>query len=148
MPPNKQFVNNPQNPGAKGDTGEPGKSAWQIAQENGWTGTVQQWLASLKGEKGDKGLQGNAGTNGINGTNGIDASAPAGGILLFAGILAPKGYLLCDGASYLRSSYPALLTAIGTVFGFVDATHFNVPKIKGIVNDGKDKTTLNYIIKI
>lgn len=30
-----------------------GKSAYEIALENGFEGTVEQWLASLKGEPGD-----------------------------------------------------------------------------------------------
>ncbi|MFJ3388750.1 BppU family phage baseplate upper protein, partial [Lysinibacillus sp. NPDC086135] len=44
--------------GEKGDTGitgEDGKSAYEIAVENGFVGTSEEWLASLKGEKGDKG---------------------------------------------------------------------------------------------
>lgn len=38
--------------------GLPGKSAYQIAVDNGFVGSVQDWLNSLKGEKGDKGQQG------------------------------------------------------------------------------------------
>lgn len=34
--------------GAKGDTGETGKSAYAIAVENGFEGTVTEWLESLK----------------------------------------------------------------------------------------------------
>ena len=30
-----------------------GKSAYEIAVEEGFTGTIDEWLASLKGEKGD-----------------------------------------------------------------------------------------------
>ncbi|UUV25841.1 MULTISPECIES: hypothetical protein [Lysinibacillus] len=44
--------------GEKGDTGatgEDGKSAYEVAVVNGFIGTQEQWLASLKGEKGDKG---------------------------------------------------------------------------------------------
>lgn len=41
--------------GDKGDKGDPGKSAYDIAKENGFTGTEQEWLDSLKGEKGDAG---------------------------------------------------------------------------------------------
>lgn len=35
--------------GAKGDAGTNGESAYQVAVANGYTGTVTQWLASLKG---------------------------------------------------------------------------------------------------
>ena len=34
-------------------TGEQGKSAYEVAVENGYTGTETEWLESLKGEKGD-----------------------------------------------------------------------------------------------
>lgn len=39
-------------PGAPGEDGEDGKSAYQIALDNGYTGTVQEWLADLKGAPG------------------------------------------------------------------------------------------------
>lgn len=32
-----------------------GKSAYQVATQNGFEGSEEEWLASLKGEKGDKG---------------------------------------------------------------------------------------------
>ena len=35
--------------------GADGKSAYEVAKANGYTGTEEQWLASLKGEKGDQG---------------------------------------------------------------------------------------------
>lgn len=41
--------------GAGGIKGEDGKSAYQIAVENGFVGTEAEWLASLKGEKGADG---------------------------------------------------------------------------------------------
>ena len=48
--------------GAKGDKGDQGESAYQVAIQNGFTGTEQEWLDSLKGDKGDKGDKGEAGT--------------------------------------------------------------------------------------
>lgn len=39
--------------GAKGDKGTDGASAFEVAIRNGFKGTVQQWLSSLKGQKGD-----------------------------------------------------------------------------------------------
>lgn len=42
--------------GAQGATGITGKSAYEIAcEEDGFTGTEEEWLASLKGTKGDTG---------------------------------------------------------------------------------------------
>jgi microcystin-dependent protein len=48
----------------------------------------------------------------------------------------PSGWLLCDGTSYLRASYPALFTAIGTTYGSADGTHFNVPNMVNAVPIG------------
>ena len=38
-----------------GTSGSAGKSAYEIAVDNGFTGTEDQWLESLKGERGEKG---------------------------------------------------------------------------------------------
>lgn len=51
--------------GEKGDPGKNGKSAYEIAVDNGFEGTEQEWLNSLKGEKGDKGNPGKDGKNGF-----------------------------------------------------------------------------------
>ena len=40
-----------------------GKSAYEIAVDNGFEGTEQEWLASLKGEKGQDGASGKNGTD-------------------------------------------------------------------------------------
>lgn len=60
----------------------------------------------------------------------ITSSIPAGTMLDFGGTSAPTGFLLCDGTSYLRTDYPDLFTAIGTTWGSVDGTHFNVPNMQ------------------
>lgn len=41
--------------GTNGTDGADGKSAYELAKENGYTGTVQQWLASLVGANGEGG---------------------------------------------------------------------------------------------
>lgn len=51
---------------------------------------------------------------------------------------APSGYLECNGASVLRSSYAALFAVIGTVFGSVDGTHFTLPDMRGYFARGWD----------
>lgn len=43
------------------------------------------------------------------------------------------GWLRCDGRSLLRSEYRALFAVLGTSFGSVDATHFNLPDAEGRV---------------
>ena len=47
-----------------GPTGADGKSAYEVAQDNGFTGTETEWLASLKGETGAQGPQGEPGQAG------------------------------------------------------------------------------------
>ena len=44
--------------GADGVNGTNGKSAYELAVENGYTGTLDEWLASLKGETGASGNNG------------------------------------------------------------------------------------------
>ena len=41
-----------------GSSGTAGKSAYEIAIDNGFVGTETEWLESLKGEQGDKGDNG------------------------------------------------------------------------------------------
>lgn len=54
--------------GASG--GEDGKSAYEIAVDSGFNGTVAEWLESLKGEAGPKGDKGDAGPKGEKGDPG------------------------------------------------------------------------------
>lgn len=61
-----------------------------------------------------------------------------GTILDFAGSTAPNGWLLCYGQSLLRTDYPTLFDKIGTTYGAVDGTHFNLPDCRGRVHAGKD----------
>ncbi len=59
--------------GDKGDTGShgaDGKSAYEIALQNGFTGTEADWLTSLKGQKGDTGAKGERGEKGEPGEKG------------------------------------------------------------------------------
>ena len=50
--------------GQDGADGEDGASAYEIAVDNGFVGTEQQWLASLKGETGATGAKGDKGDPG------------------------------------------------------------------------------------
>lgn len=52
------------------------------------------------------------------------------GMLWFTGT-APAGWLLCQGQSLLRASFPALFAVIGVVYGAVDGTHFTLPDLRG-----------------
>lgn len=44
----------------------------------------------------------------------------------------PTGYLKCDGSSLLREEYEDLFKAIGTIYGYVDNYHFNLPNFQGV----------------
>ena len=64
--------------GTPGEKGDDGKSAYALAVEAGFTGTLQEWLASLKGADGSNGINGKDGAPGPQGPPGaavqIDAS--------------------------------------------------------------------------
>ena len=51
--------------------GADGASAYEIAVENGYTGTEAEWLTSLKGQKGERGEKGEKGDTGEQGLQGI-----------------------------------------------------------------------------
>lgn len=66
-----------------GTKGEDGKSAYQIALDEGFEGSEADWLASLKGTDGRNGIDGINGTNGKDGTNGINGKTPVKGVDYF-----------------------------------------------------------------
>ena len=95
--------------GADGADGADGKSAYQIAVDNGFIGTEEEWLASLKGD-----------------------DSPIGVISAFAGSVAPANWLLCQGQEISRTDYADLFAVIGTSFGTGDgSTTFNLPDLRG-----------------
>ena len=58
-------------------------------------------------------------------------TADTGTVSMFA-MAVPSGWLECDGAAVSRSTYSALFSAIGTVWGSGDgSTTFNVPDLRG-----------------
>ena len=56
---------------------------------------------------------------------------PAGFIIPFAGVTCPSVYLAADGSSYTVAQYANLFSAIGSDWGAVDSSHFNVPDLRG-----------------
>lgn len=67
-----------------------------------------------------------------------DSLVPAGTVVAFGGSTPPSGWLLCDGSSLLRASYPRLFAAIGASHGQVDGSSFNVPDLRGRFVRGVD----------
>lgn len=66
-----------------GAKGEDGKSAYQIALDEGFEGSETDWLASLKGKDGKDGINGTDGKPGKDGTNGVDGKTPVRGVDYF-----------------------------------------------------------------
>ncbi|USK56580.1 hypothetical protein LIS82_08955 [Cytobacillus solani] len=58
--------------GEQGLQGEPGISAYEVAVQNGFSGTEAEWLQTLVGSKGDKGDQGEKGDPGTTTWEGIE----------------------------------------------------------------------------
>lgn len=60
-----------------------------------------------------------------------------GEIILYAGNTSPDArWLLCDGASLLRTDYAELFAIIGTTYGAVDGSHFSLPDLRDRVPMG------------
>lgn len=54
-----------------------------------------------------------------------------GEIIAYAGTTSPVAdWLVCDGASLLRTDYADLFAVIGTTYGSVDVSHFNLPDLR------------------
>jgi hypothetical protein len=77
--------------------GPAGKSAYQLAVDAGFVGTVTAWLASLKGVKGDSGAQGLQGLQGLQGPKGDAGTQGPKGDVGEQGPQGPKGD---DGLDY------------------------------------------------
>ena len=98
--------------GLKGDTGEPGiqgpdgKSAYQLAVDNGFTGSESDWLTSLKGEKGDQGPKGDPGDSA---TLPIASSTTLGGVKIGSG-------LSIDGSGLLSATQSGQSGNSGLIF--------------------------------
>ena len=82
----------------KGENGIDGKSAYQLAVDQGFVGTEAEWIASLKGETGPIGPQGIQGKTGPQGQKGeTGATGPQG-------IQGPKG----DNYQITEADYAAI----------------------------------------
>lgn len=66
--------------------------------------------------------------------------AVSGEIKMWPGVTAPSGYLLCNGAIFNNTDYPALAAILGTTFGGVAGTSFAVPDFRGRLPLGSSST--------
>jgi microcystin-dependent protein len=65
---------------------------------------------------------------------------PAGCIMMWSTTSAPTGWLFCDGSSVLRGTYGALFNAIGTTYGSLDGSTFNLPDMRDRFTVGAGST--------
>lgn len=100
-----------------------------------WDSAAQQWKpVHLKINDTTKYLRG----DGTWATIATPASVPSGVVTQFGGVLAPSGWLMCDGTPASRTVYASLFAAVGTVYGAGDgSTTFNLPDLQGRVPVGK-----------
>jgi microcystin-dependent protein len=74
----------------------------------------------------------------------ISQLVPPGTVVPYAGavggaVMAPPGWVLCDGAPLSRTQYASLFAAIGTGWGAGDgAMTFNAPDLRGVFLRGVD----------
>lgn len=68
--------------GKDGTNGVDGLSAYQLARQQGYGGTLTQWLATLIGRDGKDGVNGTNGRDGTNGKDGINATTLLGTITI------------------------------------------------------------------
>jgi phage-related tail fiber protein len=74
----------------------------------------------------------NGSTNVITGAIRAEGIIPVGAIIYFANATAPTGYLKANGAAVSRTTYSALFSAIGTLYGAGDGVNtFNLPDVRG-----------------
>lgn len=71
--------------------GTDGKSAYQVACDNGYAGIEAEWLLWLKGEKGEPGIQGPKGDIGPVGPQGVKGDTGATGAQGIQGPVGPTG---------------------------------------------------------
>lgn len=70
---------------------------------------------------------------------------PISSIFEYAGLVAPSGYLLCQGQAVSRTTYADLFKIIGSTYGSGDgSTTFNVPNLKGRIPVGLDDNDVDF----
>lgn len=104
------------------------RGRWILANEN------QQGPAGDPGPEGPPGPQGPRGQTGAQGAQGDSGQAGddlVGIIKCYAGLQAPEGWAVCDGAALDIAAYPALYAVIGVRFGDPGGGKFNLPDGRG-----------------
>ena len=108
--------------GKDGKDGAEGKSAYEIAVKNGFNGTEQEWLNSLKGVDGVQGPKGEQGIQGVQGEQGAQGIQGEIGPQGPQGEVGPQGEKGADG----KSAYE-----IAVANGFVGSESDWLASLKG-----------------
>lgn len=108
---NRRWVNNGKLQGANG------KSAYEIAVDEGFVGTETDWLESLNGAKGDKGDKGDTGERGADGAPGIQGEKGEPGEKGADGRQGVDGEKGADGKSAYTAATEFGFMGTETVFG-------------------------------
>lgn len=91
--------------------GVPGDSAYEVAVNNGFVGTEEEWLESLIGPQGPTGPTGSTGATGASGATGATGPTGPTGPQGPAGDTGPTGPAGADGTSYTGPPLVAQSTA-------------------------------------
>ena len=83
-------------------------------------------------EQGLKNLEEYVLSGGVIGGGG---NAIVGSVMIWHGSTAPSGYLICDGTTYSKSSYPDLYDALGSDYQ-ISTEQFKVPDFRGLAPIG------------
>lgn len=68
----------------------------------------------------------------------LSAANPTGGMIPFAGLTPPTGWLQCDGSLVSRTTYASLFGVLGVAWGSGDgSTTFALPDMRGFVPRGR-----------
>lgn len=91
--------------GINGKDGTNGKSAYELAVDDGYSGTVTEWLISLAGPagpQGEQGVQGEQGPRGLRGIQGVPGTPGVQGVQGIQGVAGKDGKdATVDTTSYL-----------------------------------------------
>lgn len=92
-----------------------------------WDGAAWQTVSSVQGPQGVPGPQGPMGPVGT-----VYDTDQIGTVKTFAGAVIPTNWMLADGRSLARATYPDLFTALGgtaSPYGLPDGASFNLPDL-------------------
>ena len=103
--------------------GNPGKSAYEIAVENGFTGSESEWLASLKGLVGDVGSQGPVGDVGGKGPSGSSVYAGYDGYIWNG---STKTDFKLDETPLADNVFEDTMSIAGVMSNYVDTAYVDV----------------------